>query len=210
VRSGRLDYARMVVERFGSEKFIYANVGSPYWRAITGYMGFRGMIRGIFRRPRLVEAVWIEDCLSSASEISTEHFRRFALPYVKDVVSEVRKTGMKSIYYFCGDVHDRLEYLLEVGADAISLEESKKNFQIDIEWVNEVVSGRCCIFGNIDSLRVLQDGTLEELEREVKRQIEVGREHGKFVVSLGSPVTPKTPLRRVREYVEIARRYSQR
>ena len=233
VRSGRLDYARMVVERFGSEKFIYANVGTPYWRAITGYMGFRGMIRGIFRRPRLVEAllervteqiveevrayaevgvdgVWIEDCLSSASEISTEHFRRFALPYVKDVASEVRKTGMKSIYYFCGDVHDRLEYLLEVGADAISLEESKKNFQIDIEWVNEVVSGRCCIFGNIDSLRILQDGTLEELEREVKRQIEVGREHGKFVVSLGSPVTPRTPVRRVREYVEIARRYSQR
>ncbi|KYH39480.1 MAG: hypothetical protein AYL32_015980, partial [Candidatus Bathyarchaeota archaeon B26-2] len=157
-----------------------------------------------------VDGLWIEDCLSSASEISTEHFRRFALPYVREVASEVRRAGMKSIYYFCGDVHDRLEYLLEVGADAISLEESKKNFEIDIGWVNEVVSGRCCIFGNLDSVRVLQDGTLEDLEREVSWQIEVGREYGKFVVSLGSPVTPRTPVGRVREYVEAARRCGRR
>jgi len=50
----------------------------------------------------------------------------------------------------------------------------------------------------------------EDLEREVSRQIEVGREYGKFVVSLGSPVTPRTPVGRVKEYVEAARRCGRR
>jgi uroporphyrinogen-III decarboxylase len=45
----------------------------------------------------------------------------------------------------------------------------------------------------------------EELRREVQRQLDIGRRHGKFVMSLGSPVTPKTSVSRVREYVDLVR-----
>ena len=44
------------------------------------------------------------------------------------------------------------------------------------------------------------------LKKEIKRQIDIGHECGKFVMSLGSPVTPETPLSRVQEYVKITRR----
>ncbi|MBS7609720.1 hypothetical protein KEJ36_03210 [Candidatus Bathyarchaeota archaeon] len=49
---------------------------------------------------------------------------------------------MKSIYYFCGDVRDRLERIVEAVPDAISLEESEEGFQIDILWVDGIVKGR--------------------------------------------------------------------
>jgi uroporphyrinogen-III decarboxylase len=76
--------------------------------------------------------------------------------------------------------------------------------------VDEIVRGRACIFGNLDAINLLPRASKEELEAELKRQIDVGRKYGRFVISLGSPVTPETSVRRVREYVEIARGLSLR
>jgi len=228
IRSGRLDYAKKVVERFGSEKFICAGVGTPFWSAY-GYFGFKELMIGLFRRPKVVEyllekllarkieelrayakigvdGVWVEECLASANEISLEQFKRFVVSHNRELISEIRRLGMKSIYYPCGDIRDRLELMIDLGPDCISLEESKKGFEIDLEWVDKVVDGRTCIFGNLDAVNLLPNGTAEELRREIKRQIEVGRRHGRFVMSLGSPVTPETTLSRVKEYVDITRR----
>jgi len=230
-QSGRLDYARAIVERFGSEKFSFASVGTPFWSALSAYFGFKGMITSLFRKPQLVEyvlekitastveelrayaragvdGIWIEECLGSADVISLAQFGRFTLPYVKELISEIRRLRLKSIYYPCGDVRDRLEPMIEAGPDCISLEESKKGFEIDIAWVNRVVAGRTCIFGNLDAVGILQNGTRTELEKEIRRQLKVGREFGRFIMSLGSPVTPGTTLSRVREYVKIVRQES--
>jgi len=231
IQSGRLDYVKMIVNKFGMKKFVCASIGTPYWTALCSYFGFKGMTVDLYRRSGLVERVlerlmdnavqelrayadakvdgiWIEECLTSATEISLEQFKRFVMPYDEELVSEIRKLGMRSIYYPCGDVRDRLEPMIDMGPDCLSLEESKKGFDIDIAWVDEIVSGRTCIFGNIDSIRILQNGTRDELRREVRRQIDIGLKHGRFVMSLGSPVTPLTPLARVAEFIDVVRQES--
>jgi uroporphyrinogen-III decarboxylase len=228
VENGNLDWTTALVERFGQERFIVAPVAAPLW-AVYQYLGFTGTLLSLIRNPDLVEyllerltldgveklrayakagvdGVWIEDCLCSANEISLKHFERFALPYSKMLVSEARRLGMKSVYYFCGDVGDRLEKIVGMRPDAVSLEESKKGFQIDIAWVDKVVGGRACLFGNLDAMNLLPNAAEEELRRELVRQVNVGRRSGRFVMSLGSPVTPGTRLARVREYVKVTRR----
>jgi len=231
IQSGIFDYAKMVVEKFGSEKFICAGICTPYWEALKDYFGFKGMMINLYKKTDLIEyalekimmktievlkayaeigidGIWIEECLGSANEISLNHFKKFALPYTAEIISEIKRLGMKSIYYACGNVIDRLELIIKSNPDCISLEESKKNFKIDIEWVNKIVAGRVCIFGNLDSIKILQNGTSTELREEIRKQINIGREYGKFVMSLGSPVTPQTPLSRVREYISFARQES--
>lgn len=231
IKNGNLDYAKMVVEKFGSKKFVCASVSSPYWTALSNYFGFKGMLLFILKRTNIVRAVldkiteqiievlkayaeagvdgiWLEECLASANEISPKIFREIILPYNSEIFSVMRHLGLKSIYYSCGDIRDRLELILDAQPDCIAAEESKKGFKINIEWISEIVAGRACIFGNIDSMNILQNGTISELEKEIERQISVGRNHRRFVVSLGSPVTPKTPTSRVREYIEVARRLS--
>lgn len=114
--------------------------------------------------------------------------------------------GLASIYYYCGDPTGKWDALLDAGADALALEESKKGFRIDIEDVVERVAGRCAVLGNLDAIDLLEHGSEAELRAEIARQIAAGRRNGgRFVMSLGSPVTPGTPVARVRRYCDLVR-----
>ena len=84
-------------------------------------------------------------------------------------------------------------------------EESKKDFTIDIEEICEYVHGRCTVLGNLDAMGLLEHGSEVELRAEIKRQIKAGRNNGgRFIMSLGSPVTPGTPVTRVHLYHDLA------
>jgi len=121
-------------------------------------------------------------------------------------VEEARACGLRSIYYFCGNPTDRWEHILSVGADALALEESKKGFTVDIEKIAEMLRGRCVLLGNLDAIGVLQNGSEERLIAEIKRQIAAGRTNGnRFIMSIGSPITPSTPVKRVRLYCDLVR-----
>jgi len=67
------------------------------------------------------------------------------------------------------------------------------------------VAGRCCVFGNLDAVHTLRRGTTEAVCAALSQQLDAGRRARRFVVSLGSPVTPDTPLSRVRDYLTWAR-----
>jgi len=149
------------------------------------------------------ELVWVEECLTDL--ISPRLFARLNAPYVRQVTAMIRDAGMKSVYYYCGNPMDRLDQLLECGADALAFEESKKAFRIDIADLAARVNGRCVLLGNLDSIGVLQEGHEARLRREIDRQLAAGeRNGGRFILSLGSPVTPATPVERVRLYHRLA------
>jgi len=150
------------------------------------------------------EALWIEECMTDM--LSPRLFADLSLPWLREIVRQIHKAGMKSILYYCGNPMDRLDLLLQTGADALALEESKKGFHIDIAELAARVNGRCTLFGNLDSIGVLQDGSDQAVRREVARQLRAGEANqGRFVMSLGSPVTPGTSVKRVRQYCKLVR-----
>lgn len=228
---GSGDLAAALLAEFGESHYPIRHVHAPLWRTYRLW-GFQGMMTMIAERPDLVEyacerylalalvslressalgaaGIWIEDCMTDV--ISPQAFGRLNVPVVRRLVDEIRALGMQSIHYFCGDPSDRWDELLSIGADALSLEESKKGFDIDIEEVVERVQDRCALLGNLDAVGVLQDGSEDVLRREIARQLGAGqRNGGRFVMSLGSPVTPATPVERVRLYCELARELGRR
>ncbi len=230
-REGATDYIRLLGSRAGWDRFLVASLGSPYWKALSQCFGFREMMVGLRRRPRLIHAalerildgckelvktygqagvhgIWIEECLASASEISSSQYEEFVLPYNRELVARIRSAGMKSIYYPCGDPGDRIELLIDTGTDCLSLEESKKGFSIDLARIDRIVDGRACLFGNLSSIGVLEKGTPDQLRTEIRLQISTAERHGRFVMSLGSPVTPRTSVARVAQYVRMSREES--
>ena len=146
--------------------------------------------------------IWIEDCMSDM--ISPNQCRDFSLKYVRPLAEAIREAGMLSVHYYCGRPGDRWDFLLDTGADALALEEGKKGFEVDMPRVAELVDGRMALLGNIDAISVMQDGSRKSLEAEIARQCAAGKRNARrFVMSIGSPVTPGTPLSRVREYCDF-------
>jgi uroporphyrinogen-III decarboxylase len=199
-------------------------VPAPLWRCYSLW-GFEDMMVNIAARPDLVAhacqrylaqgvhsarvgaalgaaGVWIEDCMTDM--IGPEAFAALNVRTLSPLVEEIRALGLKSIYYFCGNPVNKWEHLLAVGADALALEESKKGFRIDIEDVVDRVGRRCAVLGNLDAIDLLPKGTEEDLRTEIARQIAAGRRNGgRFIMSIGSPVTPGTPVERVRLYCDL-------
>ena len=223
---GRHELPRILLERFGAEKYALVHVGSPYWPC-HALWGFEGMMVGLVDFPELIEratrrlledaigqvsafsaagadCVWIEECMTDM--VSPEQYARFCLPHLRELTDAIRGAGLRSTHYFCGNPHGKWDLLLDTGADALALEESKKGFEIDIAAVADRVAGRMTLFGNLDSIHLLEKGTDQELRHEVSRQLDAGRRNGsRFVMSVGSPVTPNTPLARVRRYCDVVR-----
>jgi uroporphyrinogen-III decarboxylase len=224
LEDGRGELAAALLAEFGATHYPLCHVSSPLW-GCYGVWGFEGLMASIAERPDVVqyacerllviaqqgvrqaaligaEGVWIEECLTD--QISPADYARLNLPFLGRLVEAIRRHGMQSVYYYCGDPTDRWDLLLECGADALSLEESKKGFTVDVEEVVRQVRGRCAVLGNLDAIGLLAGGTEEQLRAEVARQVEAGRRNGgRFVMSLGSPVTPDTDVERVRRYCDL-------
>ena len=222
--NGRDDLAVHLLKEFGENLYPICHVSAPLWSTYQLW-GFEGMMTMVATRPDLVKhacrryltrsinsvyeaaamgaaGIWIEDCMTDM--ISPEAFASLNVPFVHSLVEEIRSEGLKSIYYFCGDPAKKWDHLLSIGADALSLEESKKRFEIDIEHVVERVQGSCTVLGNLDAMNLLPNASEEELRNEIARQIDAGRRNNsRFIMSLGSPVTPETSVQRVRLYCDL-------
>ncbi|MCL2518727.1 MAG: uroporphyrinogen decarboxylase family protein [Oscillospiraceae bacterium] len=192
------------VSIWGFEGFMLTLHDNPELIEYTCELVASLMAKGIYElKIRGVEAVWIEECYIDM--ISPEMFGEFNVPYITRVVEMIRENGMKSVYYHTGDPWKKLDLILGAGADAISFEESKKGFTIDIEDIVDAVQGRCTVLGNLNATTFLPVCTEDELQAEIKRQIAAGRKNkNRFIMSMGSPVTPGTSVEKVRLYCDIA------
>lgn len=223
-QEGRDRLANLLLSRYAADYFPFAHATGPQW-VCYHLWGFEEWMMMVASDPALVRfasqrylayslneireaaalgarGIWIEDCM--VDMISRAAYEALNLPLIQTMVEEIRSLGMRSIYYFCGDPKGKLELLLATGADALALEESKKGFDINIAEVAEYVDGRCALLGNLDAIHLLPHASEEELRREIERQIQAGwRNRGRFVMSIGSPVTPGTTPERVRRYIDI-------
>jgi hypothetical protein len=221
---GHADLPQRILSDWGAALYPLMHVCGPLWRCYYIW-GFEGMMLQIVDQPQLVRyavesllehalqrvrlaarlgacGIWVEDCMTDM--ISPELFESLNLPYLRRLTAEIRRLGLQSIYYYCGDPSGKWDLILDTGADALSLEESKKGFTIDIADVVDHVRGRKAVLGNLDAIRLLEKASEEELHAEIARQIEAGRRNrSRFIMSIGSPVTPDTPVSRVRLYCDL-------
>ncbi len=215
---GRDERPRRTVRELG-EYMPWTQINTPF-DPLPYIWGFDGLMMACCDSPELVEygaqrslavnlrkvatwrllgaeLLWIQECMTD--QISPAQYRRFNLPYLQQLTAAIRRAGMYGIYYYCGNPNDRLELLLESGAHALALEESKKGFDIDVAEIAAKVDGRMALLGNLDAMVLLERGPVSAIRTEVARQLSAGRRNsGRFIIGIGSPVTPDTPLAHLR------------
>jgi len=228
ISRGHGDYVAAVVEAFGKEKFILnGGVTGTFWNC-TWYLGMTNLFAALRDESDLVEylsrklleqnierirtlaarggdGIYIDDAITTNDLISVADYEHFSMPYMREMIKEAHSLGQKVILIYFGGIADRVEQILSLEPDGLLMETSMKRYVNDLESISAQVKGRTCMFGNIDPVGIVQKGTDEQLREEVQRQVRIGRSIGSFVISTGSPITPLTPVPRIRQFIDMAR-----
>lgn len=228
IARGDNDYIEAVVNKFGKDHFILSGgvVGVQY--ACSAYVGLTNVFILMAERPNFIDylchiileqnieiirqlavsdgdAIYIDDATATRDMVSVRHYERFSLPYMQAMVEEIHRLGYKAILIYFGGIADRLDQIAAIGADGLQMETSMKGYVNDIEKTICHMGDHVTLFGNLDPVGVLQNGTDEELEIEMQRQAAAGRQGRGFIMCTGSPITPSTPLSRVQKYIALGR-----
>ena len=229
---GDFDLARQVVADYGDQYFISTILDTPFSDAYD-LLGFQGLMliqhdhpdlfhylleRQLAQTQRVMEAwaaigvhgVYVQEVFTGADLISPRSYDEFVFAYNQPYFRHMRALGLQAIHYVCGDVVPRLDRIAQLDIAAVAVEESKKNFAIEIEDVVNCVGERVAVFGNIDAVQFGIHSTLEEMAAEVKRQIRIGARAKGFVVSTGSPFPLDTNPRLIDTLVATAHSHSVR
>ena len=212
---GVFDLPKKIVREKGDTYFIIVYDSTPYTASYL--LGFQGLMLTFYDNPdnlkyyinRILEqrkpilrgfaeasydGIYAEEIFSGADIIAPELFDEFVFPYNAEYFRLTRELGLLTAYYVCGNPIPLLSRIVELDCDAVACEESKKNFEIEIEEIVEKVGHDKCVFGNVDAPLYGVQASRERIEAEVGRQVEAGKKARGFVVSTGSPYPLDTPI----------------
>jgi hypothetical protein len=223
---GDMDLPKRVVADYGDEYFVETVLDTPFSDAYD-LLGFQGLMLIQHDRPALfhhllvrklaqsrevmaawaatgIHGVYVEEVFTGADLISPASYDEFVFAYNQPYFRHMREQGLLPIHYVCGDVIPRLDRIMALDIAAVAVEESKKNFRIEIQDVVDRVAGRAAILGNIDTVHFGTRATMAEMAAEVKRQARIGARARGFVVSTGSPFPLDTNPRLIDTLVATA------
>ncbi len=153
-----------------------------------GIIGERIMEYEVNRAKKFIDqgadAILIADdiAFNSGPFLPPKIMDRIVYPYLKEAVSEIKKyRNVPVIFHTDGYIYDELDKIIECGFDGIhSLQPSAG---MDIAKVKANYGKDLCLIGNIDLNYVLTFGSVQEVEDEVKRVIDIAAPGGGFILS---------------------------
>jgi len=139
-----------------------------------------------------------------------ELFERYVVPYAKDIVELIHSRGAKVRIHCHGKMGRVLDMIAATGVDGIDPCEPPPDGDVELAEVKKRVGDRLCLFGNIE-LKLLERGTPDDVEAEVKRSMDAAKPGGGYVllptsIPYGSPLSEKTEENYLR-YIDAALKY---
>lgn len=154
-----------------------------------------------------IDAVKISSPFAGMGFISPDFYRRFVLPYERQVIATVKAQGKYAYLHTCGAVGDRLEAMAESGASGLECLDPPPLGNVELEDAVKRVGRSMFIKGNIDSVNTLLQGSEEEISADVKRRIETGKTGKGFILSTACSIAPHVKRERVQMLVKLAEEY---
>ncbi len=146
------------------------------------------------------QAVQVFD--SWAGVLAPVDYKKFAFPYVKRVISEMKKERVPVIY-FVNNCAGILKEVKNSGADVIGVD-----WRVDIADAIKKLGKKITIQGNLDPCALfLPKEKLEERVKDILWKGEIAKSH---IFNLGHGVLPQTPVENVIAMVEAVHTYGRR
>ncbi|KYH39176.1 MAG: MtaA/CmuA family methyltransferase [Candidatus Hecatellales archaeon B24] len=146
------------------------------------------------------DVITFHDMGASTAVIAPQHFKAFAAPHLKSLAKAVK---CKTILSICGPNLKIIREMVEVGADAIALDE--RTSILEARKLADETKRGYPIAGNI-SPRLLAAGSLEEISNAVRKAISEGVD----LVAPGCDLLLQTPTRNLKAAGEAVEKYGGR
>jgi len=230
IESGVFDHIKILSDKYGSNSLLFLNEGNPISWILDphGCVGFENGLISMLEKPDKMEYL-IHECYSallprmealqsmgadgyigsetycSADIMSPDLYRNLIFEPQKTFYTSIEQIGLIPITYFLGNVNPLIEDIKKLGVKGLMIEESKKNFRLDVESIYDKLEKSMCLFGNLDSVKILQNGTINEVVDETIRQTKACNK-GAFIMSNGCPLSFSTPPENIIAMIHAARR----
>lgn len=137
-----------------------------------------------------------------AGILAPEDYREFVLPYVKRVVSELKREGVP-IIYFVNESAALLKELKRTGVDVIGVD-----WRVDLKDAIKGLGKKFSVQGNLDPCAIfLPKEKMEDKVKDILWKGEFARGH---IFNLGHGILPESPVENVIALVEAVHRFSER
>lgn len=141
------------------------------------------------------DAVLISSAYAGARFISRRHYSQFELPYLKLVMQTVRKEFSDAPIYVhtCGAIGDRLDLMEQSGVDGIDTLDPPPLGTVDLAGALATLGKRVFIKGNIDPIRIVLQGSVEDVRTAARERVEIAAPGGAYILSTACSIPPKAP-----------------
>jgi uroporphyrinogen decarboxylase len=130
-----------------------------------------------------VDAVQIFDTWGGI--LAPDHFRKFSLEWIADIVGRMRRGGVPVIVFSKG-IHGTLKDLATIGADVVGID-----WTVDIGEARELVGDRVALQGNLDPAYLY--ASPERIRHEVSLILKKYGEGSGHIFNLGHGILPDVP-----------------
>jgi len=134
----------------------------------------------------------LADPVASGDMISPQTFRRFAAPFLKELVKRVRDKGKYSMIHICGNTTKILQDVVDIRPNCFSLEK-----KVDLRQAKEVLGGKVCVAGNVSPTGAFLNGRPEEVVAEAKDCVQAWGRGGGYILTLGCDFPKTVPLENI-------------
>ena len=129
--------------------------------------------------------------------ISPEHYRKYVKPREAALVDFAKKrTNARICLHSCGSVYDFIPDIIEAGYEVLNPVQTTAAGMDPVKLKNEFGS-EMVFWGAIDTQRVLPLGTEEDVQSEVKRQIDALARGGGYILAPCHNIQVNTPPKNI-------------
>lgn len=216
---------KMTKDKIGGEYVMTMTAWGPFTLGAR-LVGEEAMMKATFKKPAFVEKVVdfatdllirlyepivndgtldvisLADPTASGDLISKKQFEKFAVPYLKKFTDWAKSKNVHTLVHICGNTTDRLDLFPATGASCISLDH-----KTDIAKAKEMLHGKMCFGGNVDPVKIMLNGSVQEVEDSCKSVIQTAGLDGGFVLMPGCDIPPTVPYDNIRKFIQTAREW---
>ncbi|MBI9043299.1 MAG: uroporphyrinogen decarboxylase family protein [Anaerolineaceae bacterium] len=147
-------------------------------------------------------ATSIGDSPSGPDVVSPKYYRKYAYPYVKQLVENLKKKDVTLAYHICGNATPIIEDMVSTGASI--LEVDQKSDQIAIK---SAAKGKTTLLGPVDPSNVMANGTPEIVIEKCTEALINLSPGGGFILGPGCSLPSSTPDENIDAMIETARKF---